>query len=63
MKTPVLESHFNKVAALKASNSIKKRLQTGFSCEYWETFEWLFHRISLLTAPVSSYYENSSSVR
>ena len=35
-KTPVLESLFKKVSRLKACNFLKKRLQHGCFCEYWE---------------------------
>ena len=38
MKTPLWESLFNKVADLKASNFIKKKLQVFFS-EYCEIFK------------------------
>ena len=38
MKTPVLESLFNKVAGLKACNFIKKTPTQVFSCEIFENF-------------------------
>ena len=37
-KTPVLESLFDKVAGLNASNT-KRTPTQAFSCEYWEIFQ------------------------
>ena len=36
MKTPVLDSQFNKVAGIEASNFVKKTPTQLFSCEYCE---------------------------
>ena len=38
MKTPVLESLFNKAAGLKACNFNKKDSNTGVSCEIFKNF-------------------------
>ena len=51
--TPVLESLFNKVAGLKASNFIKKRYLHVFSCEYCKIFKNTFiNRTPPVDAPV-----------
>ena len=51
--TPVLESLFNKVAGLKASNFIKKRYLHVFSCEYCKVFKNTFiNRTPPVDAPV-----------
>ena len=51
--TPVLESLFNKVAGLKASNFIKKRYLHVFSCEYCKILKnTFFNRTPPVDAPV-----------
>ena len=53
MKTPVLESLFDKVADLKACECIKIDSNTGFFCEYCKIFKnSFFYRTPLVTASV-----------
>ena len=59
MKTPVLESLFNKVAGLKASNFIKKRLQHSF---LWNTFVGCFRRLHEFKRIFTHFSANFTSV-
>ena len=51
MKTPVLESLFNKAAGLEAYNFIKiETVAQVFSCEYGKIFKNIYFEIHLQTA-------------